>query len=253
MEKLPPMGEDAFAQGFLSKKFGQRIIDRANRPWKVVMPQNSGSGKVMESEENIVLDLSLAKMGASGVSNGNRLHPWQCYITSNAPDNVKLKINEYSCLMKGQSGHGNFSDLTWEDRISVIDYLKEFTHTTAGKVIYIEICFSDEGRILYGVDQPIVVSGDVWSGYPDYQSYSPTPISTGGNFFRWRQLLAFWEPTTGDMIADAKFGGDDYTLRCPTTTHIKEAVERGYFNGDADDIKDYACIRPWFGCKFGSG
>ena len=223
MEKLPPVGEDAFKDGFLSKRFGQRIIDRANRPWKVVMPPNAGSAKVMESKENIVLDLSLAKMGVPAAFNGNRMHPWQCYITSNKPDDVKLKINEYSCLMKGQSAHLYFSGLTWEDRITPTDFSEEFTHTDPLNVIYLRVKFDMQARMVLVVDDnPKIFSGARWGGFSNYENPTDSFINSAPTEFFWYQLLAYWEATTGDMVQDATFDGDAYTLRCPTTTHLKE-------------------------------
>jgi len=77
------MGEDAFKDGFLSKKFGNRLIGRINRPWKVTMPPNTGSGRVIESDENICLDLTKAKLGWDGTWNFATpppyLPPWNLY------------------------------------------------------------------------------------------------------------------------------------------------------------------------------
>ena len=56
--KLPPVGDDAFVDGCLNKKFVQGIIDRVNRVKLVKMPAGWGEGKVIESEQNIVIDLS---------------------------------------------------------------------------------------------------------------------------------------------------------------------------------------------------
>lgn len=253
MEKLPPVGEDAFKDGFLSKKFGNRIINRLNRPWKVIMPPNKGSGKVMESEENIVLDLSLAKMGVPSSFNGNRMHPWQCYITSNQPDNVKLKINEYSCLMKGQSAHPWFSDLTWEDRISPDNFGAEFTHSDPLNVIYLRVKFDSSSKMVKtGTGKPEIFSPDRWTGFPNYQSVQSIFIEYPSTEFYWYQLLAYWEVTATDMIPDATFNGIQYTLRCPTTTHLKEGIERGFYDDDLTNIVDSCCLKPWFGCIIGS-
>lgn len=83
MDKLPQMGDDAFKDGFLSKKFGNRIIDRINRDWKVVMPPGGGSGRFIDSDLNVVLDLSKAKMGWDGSWNQPTpppyLLPWNLY------------------------------------------------------------------------------------------------------------------------------------------------------------------------------
>jgi len=77
------MGEDAFKDGFLSKKFGNKVISRINRPWKVTLPPNTGSGRVIESEENICLDLTKAKLGWDGTWNiaspPPYLPPWNLY------------------------------------------------------------------------------------------------------------------------------------------------------------------------------
>jgi hypothetical protein len=85
MDKIPQMGEDAFKEGFLSKKFGNRIIDRMNRDWQVVLPPSGGSGRVIESDQNVVLDLTKAKMGWDGTWNQPSpppyLPPWNLYPT----------------------------------------------------------------------------------------------------------------------------------------------------------------------------
>lgn len=81
--KLPMMGEDAFREGFLSKSFGNKVISRINRPWKVIMPPGGGTGWVLESEENICLDLTKAKLGWDGTWNiaspPPYLPPWNLY------------------------------------------------------------------------------------------------------------------------------------------------------------------------------
>jgi len=242
------MGEDAFVEGFLSQKFGNQIINRANRPWKVVMPPNAGSGKVLESDENIVLDLSLAKMGVPAAFNGNRMHPWQCYITSNQPDNVKIKINEYSCLMKGQSAHGYFSELRWDDRIAVAGFSSEFTMNDPANELWLVTYFEANGKMNLNPagNGPYMYQG---SGLinDEYENGLPTYLGTD-EIFTWKQLIAYWESTTGDMIPDATFDGSSYTLRCPTTTHLKESLERGYAAGNYESIYDYPCLVPWFGC-----
>jgi len=85
MDKLPQMGEDAFNDGFLSKKFGNRIIDRMNRDWQVFLPPGAGSGRVIESDLNICLDLTKAKLGWDGTWNQPSpppyLPPWNLYPT----------------------------------------------------------------------------------------------------------------------------------------------------------------------------
>ena len=199
---------------------------------------------------------SLVKVTAkdpSITSARTKMHPWQCYITSNADSNVKLKINEYSCLMKGQSAHPWFSDLSWADRISVTNFSSEFTHTTSLDVIYMEVEFTVDAEMNIAGSAPIIISGGRWSGFPNYQSVQGIFIdNTGNTAFKWRQLLAYWEATTGDMIPDATFSSNQYTLRCPTTTHLKESIARGYHDGDNTNIVDFCCLEPWFGCILGS-
>lgn len=246
------MGDDAYKDGFLSQKFGNRIISRANRPWKVVMPPNAGSGKVLESDENIVLDLSLAKMGAPAAFNGNRMHPWQVYITSNAPNNVKVKINEYSCLMKGQSEHNNFSGLRWDDRQEVTGFDTEYTLTLSSDELWLLAQFDMYGKMDTSLgNEPYILKA---SGLKNdrYQSGTDPTYLTTDEVFNWRQLIAYWELTTGDMIPDAIFNGNQYTLRCPTTTHLKESLVMGYVDGDYNTIKPYPAIVPWYGCVYTS-
>lgn len=252
MEKLPPVGEDAFKDGFLSKKFGNRIINRINRPWKVIMPPNKGSGKVMESDENIVLDLSLAKMGIPPAFNGNRMHPWQCYITSNQPGEVKLKINEYSCLMKGQSAHNYFSRLRWDDRVIVDNFSAEYTCTSSADELWIVAQFDMYGKMDISTgNRPYIYQGSNLRNSPYETTNNPTYLTTD-EVFNWQQLIAYWELTQGDMIPDATFNGTQYTLRCPTTTHLKESLVMGYNDGDYNTIVPYPAIVPWYGCTYPS-
>jgi len=247
IEKLPPVGEDAFKDGFLSRKFGQKIIDRQNRPWKVMLPPNYGTGKVMESEEDMVLDLTLMDKNADT----KVMHPWQAYITESAPNSVKLKVNPYSCLMMGQSAHNEFSALSWDDEIVVTDHEDEFTHTGSSQVIYIEIGFNNDKMVISGAGAPTLIGGSRWGNFPEYQNVADTAIPyTGG--WNLRQLIAYWVATSGDMPKDALFGGSYFTLRCPTTTHLKESIVRGFYGGSRYDIRDYPAIVPWYGCEPGS-
>lgn len=182
-----------------------------------------------------------------------KMHPWQCYITSSQPDSVKLKINEYSCLMKGQSAWPWFSHLTWADRIVPDDFYTEWTHTDPLDVIYLEVSFDATSRMKIGAtNHPEIISPNRWSGFPNYQSVQGIFIENPSTPFTWRQLLAYWELTSGDMVPDAVFNGSQYTLRCPTTTHLKESIARGFYDGDYTNIVDFCCLEPWFGCFLGS-
>lgn len=183
----------------------------------------------------------------------NYRHPWQCYITSNAPDNVKIKINEYSCLMKGQSGHDYFSQLQWNDRVNVANFSQEFTMSDPTNELWLVVYFGSDGKMSLDPNGngPYMYQGSGLKNSPYETNPLPTYLLTD-EIFKWQQLIAYWELTTGDMIADAVFSGNNYTLRCPTTTHLKESLERGYAAGNYEEIHDYPCIIPWHGCIYSS-
>ena len=254
--KLPYMGEDPFKDGFLSRSWGNNLIRRQNRDWTVTLPPGWGTGYFVESEENVNLNLSKIKVPKTRNEAALRMHPWQCYITSSTATTVNLKINEYSCLMQGQSAHNWLSDWTWEDRQPVTNFSDEFTHSSPNDTVVLIVHFDSTARMIKtGPSAPFVEKSDTGSeGFPAYQDYSPTTIEYPFTPFKWLQVLAYWEATTGDMIPDAYFGGNAYTLRCPTTTHLREGIEHGYYDADYTNIVPYPCIKPWFGCRFpGSG
>jgi hypothetical protein len=69
------MGDDAFKDGFLSKAFGNRVIQRCNRMFRRVFlpPGFTGHGKFIEDEWAIDLDLSNVEFdtGITGATSHN--------------------------------------------------------------------------------------------------------------------------------------------------------------------------------------
>ena len=114
------MGEDPFKDGFLSRKWGNNLIRRQNRDWTVTLPPGWGTGYFVESEENVNLNLSKIKVPKTRNEAALRMHPWQVYISGATASSVKLRINEYSCLMKGQTKWSYFGQLSWDDRADEI-------------------------------------------------------------------------------------------------------------------------------------
>lgn len=57
--KLPPVGENAFEQGFLNADFSNAVIDTVNLmgTLEIVGPQGA-TGKVIWSKENVRIDLT---------------------------------------------------------------------------------------------------------------------------------------------------------------------------------------------------
>jgi hypothetical protein len=55
---IPDVGDNAFENGFLNKQYAQRLVSLQNRVWIVKIPAGSGTGKVIESEQNVVIDLT---------------------------------------------------------------------------------------------------------------------------------------------------------------------------------------------------
>jgi hypothetical protein len=153
--------------------------------------------------------------------------------------------------MKGQSKWGYFGQLSWDDRATVTNFNSEFTHTSSTDVLYLSVSFEINGAmIIIGGGGPKILNG-AWDNFPKYQTNYNTQLPPDILPFTWNQLLAYWEEATGDMIPDVYFGGKAYTLRCPTTTHLREAIMRGP-NGSLDDIADWPCLIPWFGCYNGA-
>jgi len=257
MEKLPPVGEDAFKDGFLSKRFGQRIIDRANRPWKVVMPPNAGSAKVMESKENIVLDLSLAKMGVPSSFDGNKMHPWQCYIVRISENGITVKINPVSSLMQTYDYRTVWRNATWKDawpHVNIDGFTSEFTLTGEDTKVWMEIQFID-GDIQTVKIESGVPGASTWNSDLRYVSSTNSTVDGLGNF-TWYQLLAFLKSnanTDGGTEVDVIISGIEYKLVCPTTTHLMQSYIFG-----VDDASNYAspnahyAIVPWYGTVFPS-
>ena len=60
LDNLPMMGDDAFKDGFLSKKFGNGVIERANLfiYGEVSLPPGAGDGKIIYSRDNWMIDLT---------------------------------------------------------------------------------------------------------------------------------------------------------------------------------------------------
>ena len=54
LKPLDPIGDDAFKDGFLSKKRAQEIVDRLNTPWKVKMDGAPEARVTMGTENNLI-------------------------------------------------------------------------------------------------------------------------------------------------------------------------------------------------------
>ena len=61
-EKIPATGEDAFKDGFLNMKYCAKVVKRLNRTMKVVADGRM-AGKVLETEDNVTIDLSMMLVG----------------------------------------------------------------------------------------------------------------------------------------------------------------------------------------------
>lgn len=60
VEKIPDVGDDALAAGFLNKKYGQSVVNLVNllRLMEVQLADGMGMGKFEVSREKIVLNLT---------------------------------------------------------------------------------------------------------------------------------------------------------------------------------------------------
>ena len=61
-EQIPAPGDDAFKGGFLDKKYGEKVVKRLNRKTKVVS-NGRMAGKVLETETDLTIDLSMMLVG----------------------------------------------------------------------------------------------------------------------------------------------------------------------------------------------
>ena len=57
LKPLDPIGDDAFKDGFLSKKRAQEIVDRLNTPWKVKL-DGAPEAKVEMATENNTINMT---------------------------------------------------------------------------------------------------------------------------------------------------------------------------------------------------
>lgn len=73
LEKIQDVGDNAFANGFLNKKFANMVIGRVNLlcAMEVKTGANMGSGKFLYSQEKIILDLSKFGPGNGTLTNFN--------------------------------------------------------------------------------------------------------------------------------------------------------------------------------------
>ena len=71
LEKIPAPGDDAFKNAFLDKDYGKKVVRRLNRTTKVVADGRM-AGKVLETEDNMTIDLSMMLIGepAYVINNG---------------------------------------------------------------------------------------------------------------------------------------------------------------------------------------
>jgi len=63
IKPIPPCGDNAYGNGFLNKSFANVVINRANRPLLIALPPGAPGAKVIQSEENVVIDLSKQQFG----------------------------------------------------------------------------------------------------------------------------------------------------------------------------------------------
>lgn len=172
------------------------------------------------------------------------LSPWQCYVTEMANNSCTVRINPISTLMKQQSHRSYLSDWEWDDKISVTNFSNPFTLTSSTDKVWMKVPFDQYGKIstpeiLHGA------TGGSWSNYPSYQDASTTEFGSSASF-EWRQLLAYFKYCEAGDPVDAIFGGVNYRLVCPTTTHLAEGIVRGSYG--TNRIRDYPAIIPWHGC-----
>jgi len=67
IEPIPPPGPDAYGNGALNTEYLGKIVSRSNRPWSVQVPPDSGTAKFVQSEENVVLDLTGLQIGLNAI------------------------------------------------------------------------------------------------------------------------------------------------------------------------------------------
>jgi len=64
LQNIPAVGDDAFTQGFLNKKFADKVLSRVNRINKdtIILPPGLGTAKVTDSEDSRIFDFTLMKV-----------------------------------------------------------------------------------------------------------------------------------------------------------------------------------------------
>jgi len=196
--KLPMMGEDAFDQGFLSKSFGNKVISRINRPWKVVMPPGGGTGWVMESEENITLNLTSAKLGWDGTWNQPSpppyLPPWNLYPTGRGTVSVPCTYAATGIWTCTNTNHGLVVDAPVTIILSASGTMA--SSFTAGTTYYARDITATTIKLAATAGGAAITGGTDGSGmYLNYAGIALkiNPISTLMKTYNYRKI---WKDST---------------------------------------------------------
>jgi len=181
------------------------------------------------------------------------MHPWQCYVTALSSNSCSVKINPNSTLMQTWDYRAAWYLATWKDawaHANITNFASTFVLTAATHCVWMEVEFT--GGDITSVDIKNGVPGAVtWNADLRYVSSDNHVVGSGD--FIWYQLLAYFKPSAsgdGGAEVDAVFGGVNYKLMCPTTTHLMQGYIRAAESNDPTSVDDYYAITPWYGCWF---
>lgn len=203
----------------------------------------------------VLVDVESPASGASNYSTRIRaeMHPWQCYITALATNSCSVKINPNSTLMQTWDYRAAWYLATWRDawaHANITNFASTFVLTAATHCVWMEVEFTG-GDITSVYIKNGVPGAVTWNADLRYVSSDNHVVGSGD--FIWYQLLAYFKPSAsgdGGAEVDAVFGGVNYKLMCPTTTHLMQGYIRAAESNDPTSVYDYYAITPWYGCWF---
>lgn len=250
MDRLE-VNDNAYDKGFLNKKFANSVLKRLQRPVEIKLPAGKGSAKVLESDENIIHDFTLADFGAGTAAVTQSRHPWECYVLDPVDTSVtsfQVKVNPLSYIWGLSGGEWPAASglrLSQWDREAFkmpAGTPNPYLFTSETQVLYISATFDKDD---YSFLSAVVVHGGLWADYPNYYEI------VGGEY-RVKHLLCWLtDPEEGEDY-DVILNNLPYALRNTTHTNLIAGIMRGIntANGASQDIADFPALMPWFSTRF---
>lgn len=186
-QKIPdPNNDDAFKGGMLDAKYAKLIADRINRPIVVIMPPGYNHANVLQSDLNIVIDLSKSILPIPDQN------PWNVTLIN---DDGTIKATVYPGYIDGQAPKigGTAIDYSPAPRLTLtgsgteVIYLKlTLTLSVANNYVYGADYDSSTIETAASLPADDLAAGEYYiriATISDGIKISPQPILSNLNFF----------------------------------------------------------------------